>query len=286
MERTRLRRFFIGGGLLLFLAVLGACSVKPIYNNLDRLVAWQAGEYLELSREQKASLRLELGILLEWHRESHLILYAELLSELPQAYSDGVSPKMIQELFDQLLIWGVEIEDKSLPMVGELLLSLDEDQIDHLESQFNSSNEEWVSVEQGGALLDYQRGWAAEVEDGLERFTGRLNSSQLNYLEVKSLAYRPERVLWGEYRKRWQEAFFDLLRSGKADRFQFRFVEMVKNRESYYGDNFEKIYESNLELSREAAAYLLSNLTEKQTTKFNKTLNNLSQDLRELAQKK
>ena len=286
MERTRLKRFFISGGLFLFLSVLSACSIKPIYNNLDRLVAWQAGEYLELNREQKASLRRELGTLLEWHRESHLILYAELLSELPQTYSDGVSPKMIEKLFDQLLIWGEEIEGKSLPMMGELLLSLDKNQIDHLESQFKSSSEEWVLVEQDGTLSDYRRGWAEEVEEGLERFVGRLNSSQLNYLEVRSLAYRPERVLWGEYRKRWQDAFFDLLRSDNVDHFHYRFAELVKSRESYYGADFEEVYESNLELSREAAAYLLSNLTEKQTTKFHKTLNNLSQDLQELAQKK
>jgi hypothetical protein len=60
----------------------------------------------------------------------------------------------------------------------------------------------------------------------------------------------------------------------------------VENRGSYYGDEFEEVYEANLDLSREAAAHLLSNLTEKQSVKFNKTLNSLSQDFRELAQDK
>ena len=266
--------------------ILQACTVKPIYNNLDRLVTWQAGDYLALNREQKVSLRRELGILLDWHRQSHLILYAELLSGLPQAYSDGVSPKMIEELFDQLLMWGEEIESKSLPMMSDVLLSLDKDQIDHLESQFKSSNEEWVFAEQGESLSDYQRGWAQEIEEGLERFTGRLNTNQRSYLEIKSLAYQPERALWGEYRQRWQKDFFVLLRSNDRDRFYFRFVELVENRESYYGDEFEEVYEANLDLSREAAAHLLSNLTEKQSIKFNKTLNSLSQDFRELAQDK
>ena len=286
METTTIKKLFTGFGLVMVFLVVQACTVKPIYNNLDRLVTWQAGAYLALNREQKASLRRELGILLDWHRQSHLILYAELLSGLPQAYSDGVSPKMIEELFDQLLMWGEEIESKSLPMMSDVLLSLDKDQIDHLESQFKSSNEEWVLVEQGESLSDYQRGWADEIEEGLERFTGRLNTNQRSYLEIKSLAYQPERELWGEYRQRWQKDFFALLRSNDRDRFYFRFVELVENRESYYGDEFEEVYEANLDLSREAAAHLLSNLTEKQSIKFNKTLNSLSQDFRELAQDK
>ena len=120
----------------------------------------------------------------------------------------------------------------------------------------------------------------------MERFTGRLNSDQLSYLEVKSLAYRPERALWVEYRRRWQEDFFELLRSKKPEGFRAEFIELVENREAYYGDEFEEVYESNLELSREAAAHLLSNLTEKQTARFNKTLNDLSEDFRDLAQKK
>ncbi len=285
METTTLKKLFTSFGLLVTFLILQACSVKPIYNNLDRLVTWQAGEYLALSREQKASLRRELGIILDWHRQSHLILYAELLSGLPQAYSDGVSPKMIEELFDQLIMWGEEIESKSLPMMSDVLLSLDKDQVDHLESQFNSSNEEWVLAEQGESLSDYQRGWAEEIEEGLERFTGRLNASQQSYLEIKSLAYQPERELWGEYRQRWQKDFFELLRTDEKDRFHDLFFELVKNREDYYGSEFEEIYEANLDLSREAAAHLLSNLTEKQAAKFNKTLNSLSQDFRELAQK-
>ena len=103
---------------------------------------------------------------------------------------------MIEDLFDHLLFWGEEIEDQSLPLMSDVLLSLDEAQIDHLESQLRSSNEDWLSVEQDESLKENQMVWAEEIEEGLERFTGRLNSDQLSYLEVKSLAYRPERALW------------------------------------------------------------------------------------------
>ena len=170
-----------------------------------------------------------------------------------------------------------------MPLMTDVLVSLNEGQIDHLESEFRGANEEWVDVERGESLEDYQRGWSEEIEDAIERFTGRLNAEQLDYLKRKSVLYQPERVLWGEYRERWQRDFFALLRSNKSADFANRFETLMKSGEDYYGAEFSKVFESNLDLNREVAAYLLSNLTEKQTNKFNKTLSDLSKSFRELA---
>ena len=278
-----MRRVLVLALVLLVLNFFNACSIKPIYNNLDRLIVWQVGDYLDLNRDQKASLRTDLSVLLKWHRESHLILYADWLAELPNQYSDGVSAQMIEDLFDQMLVWGEEIENQAMPLMTDVLVSLNGSQIDHLESEFRGTNEEWVDVERGESLEDYQRGWSEEVEDAIERFTGRLNAEQLDYLKRKSVMYQPERVLWGEYRERWQRDFFVLLRSNKSADFANRFETLMKSREDYYGAEFSKVFESNLDLNREVAAYLLSNLTEKQTNKFNKTLSDLSKSFRELA---
>ncbi len=278
-----MRRVLVLALVLLFLSFINACSIKPIYNNLDRLIVWQVGDYLDLDRDQKASLRADLSVLLKWHRESHLILYADWLAELPNQYSDGVSGQMIEHLFDQMLVWGEEIENRAMPLMTDVLVSLNEGQIDHLELEFRGTNEEWVDVERGETLEDYQRGWAEEIEDAIERFTGRLNAEQLDYLKRKSVMYQPERALWGEYRERWQRDFFVLLRSNKSADFASRFETLMKSREDYYGAEFSKVFESNLDLNREVAAYLLSNLTEKQTNKFNKTIYDLSKSFRELA---
>ena len=113
--------------VLLVLNFFNACSIKPIYNNLDRLIVWQVGDYLDLNRDQKASLRTDLSVLLKWHRESHLILYADWLAELPNQYSDGVSAQMIEDLFDQMLVWGEEIENQAMPLMTDVLVSLNEE---------------------------------------------------------------------------------------------------------------------------------------------------------------
>jgi len=238
-----LRRVLVLALVLLVLNFFNACSIKPIYNNLDRLIVWQVGDYLDLNRDQKASLRTDLAVLLKWHRESHLILYADWLAELPNQYSDGVSARMIEDLFDQMLVWGEEIENQAMPLMTDVLVSLNEGQIDHLESEFRGANEEWVDVERGESLEDYQRGWSEEIEDAIERFTGRLNAEQLDYLKRKSVMYQPERVLWGEYRERWQRDFFVLLRSNKsADLIDYA-EKTGNNRNDLIRDAIEKALE-------------------------------------------
>ncbi|GIS51730.1 MAG: hypothetical protein Ct9H90mP27_2210 [Gammaproteobacteria bacterium] len=59
----------------------------------------------------------------------------------------------------------------------------------------------------GESLEDYQRGWSEEIEDAIERFTGRLNAEQLDYLKRKSVMYQPERVLWGDIARDGNEIF-------------------------------------------------------------------------------
>ena len=281
MEKNSVR------GVALFFAcclVIVGCSIKPVYNNLDRLITWQVSDYLDLTRDQKVLLREELAVLLEWHRDAHLVMYADFLSSLPASISDGVSSIMIEELFEQMLTWGDEVEDRMLPLMGKVLVSMSESQIDRMEQKFKESNEEFVSSENDGSVEDYREGWAEEIEESLERFTGSLTSNQLSYLKLKSLAYRPERLLWAEYWKRWQSELLVLMRSEKNAEFYIRFEKLIKTREAYYGIEFKEVYEENLELSREVAAHILSELTDNQRGKLKKTLNKLSLDLRELAE--
>ena len=123
MEKNSVR------GVALFFAcclVIVGCSIKPVYNNLDRLITWQVSDYLDLTRDQKVLLREELAVLLEWHRDAHLVMYADFLSSLPVSISDGVSSTMIEELFEQMLGWTDEVEDRMLPLMGKVLVSMSE----------------------------------------------------------------------------------------------------------------------------------------------------------------
>ena len=270
--------------VLLCALSLSACSIKFAYNNVDRLVRWQMSDYLDLNEAQRDYLQAELKTLMAWHRTQHLPQYAALMYELADQWSDGVTEAQIDALFVQMFAWGDEIEERGMPLAIDILTSMTDEQVAALPRKLEKSNLEWSEDERDKPLEKIQSQWAKEFEDVLERFTGRLIQPQRDYLQRRAGAYQPERVLWAEYRRRWQADLLKLLEK-RADEAQFavQFRALVAAREDYYGEEFTRVSDENTLLGQEIAAYLLSNLTEKQAERFADSLRELAEDFEELS---
>jgi len=109
MRISSIRRL---GLLICLLTAASGCSIKLAYNNLDRLVLWQVGDYVRLDREQKAYLRQEVDTLLYWHRRNHLPLYADYMRTLAVTLTDAPQVSHIDAMFEQFLAWGEEVEQR------------------------------------------------------------------------------------------------------------------------------------------------------------------------------
>ena len=270
--------------LATLLFCLSGCSVKFAYNNVDRLVRWQMSDYLDLNAEQKDVLQRELNSLMSWHRAEHLPQYAAFSYELADGWRDGVSEAQIAAVVEQMFVWGYEIQTRMMPGSIEILLSLTDAQVAALPVKLERSNVEIAEDEVDVPLADIQAGWAEDFEDAFERFTGRMMREQKAYISRRALAYQPERLMWAQYRRRWQADLLELLelRDSPAE-FERGFRELVATRESYYGEEFMRVSEANIDLSREVASYLLSNLSEKQSMRFSESMRDLAEDFAELA---
>lgn len=260
-----------------------ACSVKFAYNNMDRFVRWQVNDYLDLNTAQRAYFKEELAALIVWHRRDHLPLYADYFEGLALQYSDGVSEAQIQALFEQFMVWGLEIEDRAMPMTIHLLKSLSDEQVASLPVQLERSNLELMEDEMGVSLEEAQTQWAEDIEQVMTRFTGRLDRRQKAYISFKATAYQPERALWAEYRRRWQADMMRLLEARHDVDFGPKFHDLAKSREAYYGPEYTTMNNENIALSREVSAYLLSNLNERQSRRLTESIEELARDFSDLA---
>jgi hypothetical protein len=268
----------------LLLLLTSGCSIKFAYNNVDRLVRWQMSDYFDLDTGQKEYLQAQVVEFMTWHRATHLPAYAEQLSGMADRFGDGVSERQIEEVFQQLLLWGKDAEDQGMPAAIKLLTSLSDEQVAVLPAKFEKSNIEIAERDVDISVEQIQSRWAEDFEDMLERFTGRLGREQRAYLERRATAYQPENVLWAEYRRRWQAEMLRLLEDrDKAEKFDRGFRQLVAERESYYGPVYKQLSDENIALSREVASYLLSNLTEKQSEHVVDTLRKWAEDFQELA---
>ena len=277
----RLNKLIFVCTLLMFTS---ACSIKFAYNNVDRLVRWQMSDYFELDAEQKDYLQAQVVEFMAWHRVEHLPTYAEYLYGMSDRFGDGVSEAQIESMFQQLLLWGEDIEERGMPAAIHLLTSLSDEQVAALPAKFEKSNVEIAEQDLDASVEQIQSRWAEDFEDMLERFTGRLGREQRAYLGHRATAYQPENVLWAQYRRRWQTEMLRLLDDRRnVDEFDRGFRQLVAMRESYYGPVYKEVSDDNIGLSREVASYLLSNLTDKQSERFVDALRRWAEDFEQLA---
>ena len=270
-------------GLVAWLCLAG-CSVQIAYNNLDRLARWSVSDYVDMSDAQRAYFDARFGELWAWHRRDHLPQYADFLDDFSARLGDPTSEAEMQALVDRVIGWADEIEARSMPMAAELLASLNDDQVARLAAGLEQSNRELAEPELGAPPDQVKKQWREEFAERFTRFSGRLTAVQKAYLARRSADYRPELVLWADYRRRWQRDFLALLdHRHDVERLERGLRRLTARRERHYGSELAEVYDHNVRLTREASVWLMNSLTDRQQQRFADRLDELAEDFRELA---
>ena len=271
--------------LLLLVSCSSGCSVKLVYNNLDRFARWGVSDYVDLNDAQQSYFDAQVAQLLYWHRTQQLPEYAALLESLSVTLPDGTDIAEIRSIGDRMYVWYEDLEHRLIPIAVELLLSLDEEQVNELPKKFQRDNEKLAEDEAGLSVQEQQQRWLREYEDGISRFTGRLNREQQDYLAAAAVNYIPQYALWADYRARWQSDLLQLIRQRRedADEFDRAFRELVAARiPVYYGEELTAVFAHNERQYQEVTVWLFNNLTPKQREKLQQTISELAQAFAEL----
>ena len=69
--------------------LLSACSSSFVYNNIDWLLYWYLGDYVDLSLDQKAVLDERIVAWQSWHRSTELEKYQAQLKEVRGKLASG-----------------------------------------------------------------------------------------------------------------------------------------------------------------------------------------------------
>ena len=284
------RRFsrFRRQALIALLALANAgCGVGFFYNNLDSLVRWELGDVLEMSAEQEAFFEAEFTALWRWHRSEELPRYADDLDHWAERLGGGATTQAdIEALFVTLEGWWLRLEAKGTPFAAEFLRNLNDGQVAALAEALEESNADWEKQEKGKPIDAVRRAWRKDFEDILKPFTGRLTDQQRALVAEAAERYQPERELWTDYRRRWQQDLFALLeRRHEADRFTAGFQRLVKEQKAYYGERFAEVEAANEALVMSALVAVLNQALPKQRQRLRDTLTDRAKELRTLAAK-
>ncbi len=272
-------------GVLLMLLTFSGCSIKMLYNNADRLARWAANDYIQMNDAQEAYFTAEVDAIHYWHRTQELPLYAEYLDSLPARFDEELEAEDVRSVFETFYAWWEVFEEKTLPFVTEMMLSLTDEQVEGLPERLEKDNAQLSEDETDRTLDDIQAEWTKQYSDTMSRFSGRLTKEQKAYLDAQSVRYVPQFELWAEYRERWQNDLLKLLKEKRHDpeAFASAFTALSGNREAYYGEELTAVFDANEALAGEVTAWLINNLTDRQRERLYERIGEMADTFRELA---
>lgn len=279
------RRFARPGPLTLLLVpllalVLSGCSaVRLAYDNADRLVLWEARDYVDLERDQRRWLRARIRVLLHWHRTSQLPEWSRTLREFDLMVQDGIEPAQLDRFYARGMNWGDELLLELLPTATELMASFSAAQVDGLPDAFAENNAA-LNEDYEGLEPDAQRAvWRDKVRDALTDWIGALTAEQEQLLSAASEHVEPDNRAWINYRERWQARLLQLLEQRtEPELFAAGFRELAVERERWFTPEYAVIRARNERAMREFAGALLGDLTERQSAKLSGRLTALADD--------
>jgi hypothetical protein len=269
-----------GSLLILFCGLLGACSNTFIYNQLDWLIPWYVGDYVDLTREQKKSFKQQLLPLLEWHRGEELANYLAFLERLEADLEQPITAATVSAWSDEFVQAYQRLEQRSMPMVFDLAEQLSEDQLAEfmaeLYKQQDKYEEEYLSRTDEEV---HQRSYE-NMSDNLGDVLGRLQPEQKERLRQATALLRRFDRLWLEQRLWWLQQTEELLE--REPGWQERALDLMARRAELESPEYQAVNEYNQEIIYAALADVLNSRTGKQDARLRREIADIRRDLLKL----
>jgi hypothetical protein len=274
LKIQRLRRV----GLVVVLLLLGACSSTTfVYNRLDIILPWYLGDYVDLTRDQKTSLKSLLQPYLAWHRQEELPQYLQMLEDLETDLDRTVTVADMDAIVERFESGWLRLESRTLDWMLELGESLSDEQIaefiDALRKQQAEYGEEYLERSDE----EYREEAAESLEDSAKKYLGRLDWGQRSALGTAAASLQRLDDAWLAERADWLDRMELLLQREPGWQQDFRL--MLEQRDQTVQPEYQLIYDNNVRAVKQAIVTVLNGRSEKQDKRLRKKLSALQKDL-------
>jgi hypothetical protein len=264
----------------LLAVLLTACSNTFIYNQLDWLIPWYVDDYVDLTRDQKQSLKLRVDALLRWHRGDELASYIAILDRIEADLGGPLTAEDVEAWANLTLAAYERIEARILPVAFELGGKLSDEQmaefIANLERGQRELEEEYLERSDEEYV---EEAWES-LADNLDDFLGRLTPEQNALIETAASSLMRFDAAWLEERARWLETLSDLLK--REPGWQEAVMGALDARDRNRTEAYRSAYAHNAVIINDTIAQVLNVRTEKQTRRLQGELDDFRRDLRKL----
>lgn len=202
--------------LLLLLAVAaGGCagSLTLTYGNAALGARLAANRYLDLDRDQRATLAAGIDRLHAWHRREALPAYADLLEQTARQVEDGLDRAEVQAAIVTARGHLRTLTTRALEEAGPALATLGERNAARLQARLARGNERYARKHLAGDRDARLRARSARVAKRFEHWVGGLDDAQRARIDafVAAAPDLPEATL--AHRRHCQQVLLRTLRA-------------------------------------------------------------------------
>lgn len=260
---------------------LGACSGTTfVYNRLDTILPWYVDDYVELNATQERQLEEILRPFLDWHRQQELPRYVELLNQVDSSLDHEVTPTDLANIYDEMQVAWLRLEQESLDGLLELGASLSEAQVEEFLAYMRERQEEYEEEYLTRSGSEYREEIYDNFADTLEDYLGRLTGEQKERLRQAVAEFERADEVWLQERAASIERLAVMLQ--REPGWQERVREAVKRRGESVSPRYQEVYQHNLDAVFAAVAGVLNSRSERQDRYLREELAGLREDLETL----
>jgi hypothetical protein len=205
--------------LSVMVAILAGCSAARLaYSNGETISYWWVNAYVDFTSEQRPWVKKEIEALFAWHRKSQLKNYVQFLKHAQKRMHGPISEADLLADYEEAKKRMLLVADHALPHLADLALSLNDEQIAHIEKKFASNNDEYRKDYLRGDVEDRQEFRFKKLRKQVEYWFGNFNREQERQLRIASDRRPLNNELVMASRLQRQQALISMLKKMHAER--------------------------------------------------------------------
>ncbi|MDF0733159.1 DUF6279 family lipoprotein [Pseudomonas entomophila] len=269
---------------LAFLLALAACSrIDLAYRNLDRLVPWSLGDYLDMNREQKALLDERLKEHLAWHCRTQLPGYLDWLDQVRlMVANDAVTDQALQQRTTEARQAIGRVAEAITPSATELLRGMSQAQVEEMREAFRADIDKRQKQYVDTPLPRQIETRAARMEKRLKPWLGELNATQRLRVMTWSQALGDQNRQWIANRAHWQQQLLLAMNQRETPSFEPRLAQLLQRKESLWTPEYRMAFQNTEQQARNLLVDLMRESTSAQRQYLQERLGKVRSDFGEL----
>ncbi|WP_419708956.1 DUF6279 family lipoprotein [Pseudomonas sp. NFX224] len=270
--------------VLMFSLALCACSRMGLaYRNLDVIIPWTLGDYLDMNGEQKGWFNERLKEHLSWHCTTQMPGYLDWLDRLQtMVATNQVTDAALQARALEAKQAIAETAREITPSAVELLQGLDDTQVAEMNEAF-AKDQRKRQVQYLKPSLDQQIKERGErMEKRLGDWLGPLNATQQQRVVAWSNALGDQNTQWIANRVHWQKQFSAAVAQRHSPEFPQRIETLLVERERLWTPAYRQAFAATEAQARSLFVDLMAESTPEQRQRLLTKIEGVKKDFSDL----